>query len=576
MKRATKKATTLRIIALLAVLALTVTFFDFYAYAIDESASCISEYLRETMGKYQSDEPIEGVFIVLKERDEDYQLAETSEGETVYELDEYLQRLDSTSSYEEVKAVVMKKRKAITEYYYKRNEEFVTDLKIEKQTEYISNLNVILGNYTTEEVIMISKDERVKLISRDDPAAVLVSCVNDEDVHIRTSNIRSAGFTGSGIKIGVIEQARNITATTGTTYVTSVQVAGEPASDLIGEGGDEHAKRVVGIIRKIAPESHIYLTRSTTPTQVMDSAYTLAYTYEVDVLNISQGQYTESDWSSTAAYLNGLVRNLNLTICCAAGNPNTLSKISVLSSGENVIGVGAVKWVGGSDPYTQMSSTYPYSEYGGYSYTVNKPDFCASGDGICIPSYGLTTPKSGTSFSCPLITGTVALLMQKNSSLIGKQSLVKTLLAAGAKYKGNDSNYQNANNMCFSAFEGVGVVDSYCSYSVLNQTRYLTKTVSQSEQGNTYAKTISVSSSDNVIRVALSWLKRDNLSNFDLYVYKDNTLVASNLNSNTYTVYENLRAVEFSPAQYGYGTYTIKVVYQDLNNSSDSFSLSWY
>lgn len=37
-----------------------------------------------------------------------------------------------------------------------------------------------------------------------------------------------------------------------------------------------------------------------------------------------------------------------------------------------------------------------------------------------------------------------------------------------------------------------------------------------------------------------------------------------------------LCAVEFNPSAYGYGTYTIKIVYESLNNSTDSFSVAWY
>ena len=32
----------------------------------------------------------------------------------------------------------------------------------------------------------------------------------------------------------------------------------------------------------------------------------------------------------------------------------------------------------------------------------------------------------------------------------------------------------------------------------------------------------------------------------------------------------------FDPSDYGYGTYTIKIVYHNVVNSSDSFSVAWY
>lgn len=129
--------------------------------------------------------------------------------------------------------------------------------------------------------------------------------------------------------------------------------------------------------------------------------------------------------------------------------------------------------------------------------------------------------------------------------------------------------------MCYSMYEGTGVVDAYCSYSALNQSRYATKTVSQTDEGSTYTKSVTASSSDAIIRVALSWLKKTNHSNFDLYVYKGSTLVAMNTQSTIGRI-QSLRTIEFKPQDYGYGTYTIKVVYQDLNNSTESFSLVLY
>jgi len=64
-------------------------------------------------------------------------------------------------------------------------------------------------------------------------------------------------------------------------------------------------------------------------------------------------------------------------------------------------------------------------------------------------------------------------------------------------------------------------------------------------------------------------------SNFDLKVYKGNVCVAKSIHTSSERV-QNLRAVEFIPSNYGYGTYTIKVIYQDIQNSTESFSLAWY
>ena len=529
---------------------------------------------------------IDNVFISLVSDEKIKRNVEVNDIDTIAHIDESLDSLSSDASYGEVKALVTQKRKALSSYFYNRNKAFMEEHGLTKTTSYFSDLNIIIGSYHAEDIIKLAQDSRVELIGYDDPSLKLESQIADEDTRVRTKNIRNAGYTGNGIKIGVIEQARAITGTTGTTYVTSVSYSGEPSSDVAAEV--THAKRVVGILRTVAPKAHIYIARATTAQQLIDAASYLANTSGVDVLNISQGLFTTSNgWSSASSYLEGLVRDMNLTICCATGNDCTSAgnNVSVLSRSCNVIGVGAVASKSStSDPYkgvySQLGSYYRYSEDS--SSYVNKPDFCAPGFGISVPLYSLSE-ANGTSFSTPIVSATVALLMDKNSTLIGKQSLVKALLSAGAKYKGDEATYVNQRNIAYSQYEGTGVIDAYCSYSVLNQTRYLTKTVSQSEQGNTYSKTFNVTSSDAIIRVSLSWLKRSYLSHFDLYVYKDSTLVARNTYDDTNSnssfsmgAVQNLRTVEFDPADYGYGTYTIKVKYRTLNNTSDSFSLAWY
>ncbi len=482
----------------------------------------------------------------------------------------------------------MLKRKAISDYCLQRNEDFVDEYGIQLSTLYVSSLNVILGTYSKADIQRIEKDGRVARIGWDDPESELISEIDHEYTHVRSDLVANAGYTGNGIKIGVIEKARNLTNITGTSYVSSVYVSGEPSSDLPGEFGTEHALRVVGILRKIASKAHVYVTRVsdsgiTSATQLINAAQKLANTYGVDVLNISQGYYSTGEASSAASFLESLVRNMDLTICCACGNEvdsgegEDGTRVSILSGGDNVLGVGAVKWVGGSDPYNAMPTLYRYYEYGSAIESVNKPDICASGYGIGVTyanSYYVVPEASGTSFSTPIVSGIVAQLMQKNAYLIGRQSLVKALLSAGAKYKGR-TDYETTNNKCYSLYEGTGVVDAYCSYSVLNQSRYATKTISQSEMGENYTKQITVSSSDKVIRVALSWLKKTNRSNFDLKVYKGNVCVAKSIHTSSERV-QNLRAVEFIPSNYGYGTYTIKVIYQDIQNSTESFSLAWY
>ena len=74
--------------------------------------------------------------------------------------------------------------------------------------------NAVLGSTSTVQPLtaLISKDNRVKLKGRVDPYAEIIACIENQDINVRINLIRGKGYTGAGIKIGVIEQARSITA----------------------------------------------------------------------------------------------------------------------------------------------------------------------------------------------------------------------------------------------------------------------------------------------------------------------------------------------------------------------------
>jgi len=150
---------------------------------------------------------------------------------------------------------------------------------------------------------------------------------------------------------------------------------------------------------------------------------------------------------------------------------------------------------------------------------------------------------------------------------------MKTMLTAGGKYIGDGSTYDTTNNRCISDHEGAGVLCSFNSHWCLAMSRYAVQTVSSSQEGQSFTTTFNTTTDDTLIRVSLSWLKRSELSDFDLRVYKvsNNQLVAYSLETD-----ENLEVVKFNPNTYGVGQYRIEVKYFALPNTSDSFSLTWY
>ena len=175
----------MKLIAVLLLVSITMLSVPVYQLASAADTSKISAYLKQIMSSVEQDSVIDEVYIDLSIDDYDYAQAVTEDGTTVKEIDERISNLDEKSSYEVVKDLVMKKRRALCEYCFERNEGFVDELQIKNGTKYISSLNIILGSYTPEEIYRLEKDERVISIGRDDPEATLVSDINTVYKHPR-------------------------------------------------------------------------------------------------------------------------------------------------------------------------------------------------------------------------------------------------------------------------------------------------------------------------------------------------------------------------------------------------------
>ena len=108
---------------------------------------------------------------------------------------------------------------------------------------------------------------------------------------------------------------------------------------------------------------------------------------------------------------NRLAVQYNIPIIAAAGNygpfvqPYTSIpyQITAPSGGKNVLSVGAVDYT---------NSIAGFSSIGPYYTGESKPDVVAPGVQVTVLDYEGTATVSGTSFSCPYVSGVAALLMQ--------------------------------------------------------------------------------------------------------------------------------------------------------------------
>ncbi len=195
-----------------------------------------------------------------------------------------------------------------------------------------------------------------------------------------------------------------------------------------------------GLYRGIAPESRIYMIKilnnrgeGNTQNVIVGINWILKYYKELNirVVNISVGSTKNKHFDENSA----LVRSVNrlwehgLVVLTAAGNhgPNPYS-IGAPGNSRKIITVG-------SSDVMQYGTGKDYSGRGPTDSCVKKPDIVAPGSNVVSchsPSNkSMYIARSGTSMSTPIVSGCIALLLQKHPELTNKE--VKLLLRNTAK-----------------------------------------------------------------------------------------------------------------------------------------------
>ena len=320
----------------------------------------------------------------------------------------------------------------------------------------------------------------------------------------------------------------------------------------------------------------------------------------------NEGGSTQSDmYTSYSMWIDYIVKNSGIHFVSAAGNlfaeegsiPELAYYVSIQAHAYNGIAVGNVvdnnTIIGSHAPSTLsqqiLNSNFTISPTNSYLTTRSryyKPDLMAWGGNI---AYGIFGAMSGTSFAAPQVTGIIAQLCSKYSSLMNDPLKVKSMLAATAIYRASDTATSDTKDPGSELFlkQGAGIVNARAAYNCY----YAGKNHSCQIAGNTttYTFTINVPSSYSYLRMAMTWFKNaqqesfsngDNyytempLVNYDLHIYYGSQCVAASENMGT-----NLEVLQF-PVTQG-GTYTVKIINRTWENEGVNYgtqflNVSWY
>lgn len=320
-------------------------------------------------------------------------------------------------------------RKELRAYYEKRNENIIENLNL---SDYIDNAYSFYGpfiEYRYETADDFFKND-FSLVKAADCATLEKVYVEEHDLKDDASrntgrnaynftdalaDIGIAGkeFTGKGIKIGIVESGvpDNTVNLNGVTYETL-------GSTLTSHSF--HTSSIIGANSGIANDAELYFAALENNTFLACGNWFIEK--GVTLINRSNGGATGT-YNSYSAYADYLVRENKVTFVNSAGNEGDKNTIGYPSTGLNVISVASNDW------NKAISSFSSAGMQPGETVSLAKPTLTAPG-GSLSGIKNISGSISGTSFSAPMVTGVVALLMEEFPELKYQPEKVMALLTA--------------------------------------------------------------------------------------------------------------------------------------------------
>lgn len=291
-----------------------------------------------------------------------------------------------------------------------------------------------------DQVADLSRSSEVAMVW---PDLEMHTCLDVSVPLIGAHRAWEAGYTGAGIRIGVIDTGVD---------VTHPDLAGRIVAthDATGEGFDDangHGTHVCGIaagagavFRGVAPGAELVVVKVLRRNGFGQMSWVMQglewiVSQGVQVINMSLGGPGPSDGSDPLSQTCEVVCRRGITICVAGGNDGPQGRIGPPGAAPSVITVGAS---------TDQDQVADFSSRGPTADGRPKPDVLLPGHGIIAarakgsrmgtPVDDLYTQASGTSMAAPHAAGAVAILLEARPGLTPAD--VKALLERTARSLG--------------------------------------------------------------------------------------------------------------------------------------------
>ena len=293
-----------------------------------------------------------------------------------------------------------------------------------------------------------------------------------------------------------------------------------------------------------------------------------------NVVNASYSYYSDTNngaYTSLSKYIDSIVKDALFVFVGSSGNQRTENPNNEIGSPKSAYNCIAVGNTSASKNYITGSSSYVEDA----DNHVSKPNIVAPGY-IQTNSYDRRT-MDGTSFSTPLVTGCIALLMEEFPYLVAYPELVTSIITSSASPMSSTYNNESGDNH----YDGSGLHNQIgaglLNYEKMREAanQYLSITRPKNSSVGIIPQYIDIVATDEQrIRASSAWLyDEDTFTDYDLELYKLD--VDGTMDKVAYIddPYNNVEFIDFDVQTTG--TYRLVVNQKEQNTANDFIGLSY-